>query len=177
MPYDPRIQEAVRQIAQERRVSLAEARRILVEHIDHLKRELLSTGSYGLGSKGVRVTPENPQRRHVHVELGDTRPSRSVKSHTGRIYESRNHRRLNRTPGRAPSPGTITSIIYGAITDPERDFNDAYVSLRAQDRFKHLSNKQLRQRMREVAWRYDLNVWYREPEPARVPDAGDVPPQ
>lgn len=62
----------------------------------------------------------------------------------------------SKTKKKEPTPGTATSIIVNEIRD--RGKKAAYTSLRAMARFDSMTDKQLLQRIREVAWRYDLDV-------------------
>lgn len=86
MTVDTRIQELVRRIAQERSLSLGDARRWLIEEIDRRKRVLAAKQATARGdtllayptSSGVRMKTENPFRR-IPEQPGDTPPPEITK--------------------------------------------------------------------------------------------------
>lgn len=203
------VQEAIRRIARERGVSLADARRVLIEQIDYQRRIRINRGGMVVtpesGEKKQKVNLANPHRKHVETEIKDPKvevspgrlaalaahrdnrsqeyrdrvaqqerereQDREARATETREFTPRPFARVGRprldgeTPGETdenksrrnvPVPGSMTSIIFHEMMDEEKDFNLAYKSLRNMHTFDHLDDQKLRQRMREVAWRYDV---------------------
>jgi hypothetical protein len=137
----------------------------------------------------TKVTMENPFREHVESDHEANAKARAAKTREispkqraaleagnrirqiqhreARIDPEATHSPASGKPNgrkrstRLPVPGSITAQIVGALRNPEADFNDAFITLRSRKQLAHVSDPKLRQRMREVAWRYDLRIWYR----------------
>jgi hypothetical protein len=154
MPLDTRVQEYVRALAAEHSVSLADARRMLVEQIDHAKRSHQVKG-ITMPEKGHgRLQLPNPFRRHIDPTPPETQEPAQRKS----VKSPGTPKRESPETEKMPIPGSLTAIIWGALKNPEKDFIGSFQALRSTHRFDDLTDDELMTWMRKVAWNYEIPI-------------------
>lgn len=164
MPLDTTVALYVQELARRHAVPLSQARRMLIEQLDLARRREVSerAGRAGLvsGRGAKKVEAENPFR--TFVSPSDEPPPSTVKKYQG-SHSKKQVKSPEPEPGQSPSlktpaTGTMSAIIYGELIDPEKDFTQAFNSLRNMPRFDHLRDSELRQRMFDLQWRYEIKA-------------------
>lgn len=156
MPLNTTVASYIRELARRHSVPLSQARRMLIEQLDIARREAILERRRQPGQK--KVEPDNPFR--LFVSPSDEPPPKAIK-----MYDKPKTKKKVISPesdtGSSPSlktpvPGTMSAIIYGELIDPEKDFIQAFNSLRNMPRFDHLRDSDLKQRMFDLQWRYEI---------------------
>jgi hypothetical protein len=173
MPYDPTIQNRIRQIALEQSVSLSDARRILIEQIDLAKRKVVRKP--GLAERNTKkVHDENPQRRLVltspipNTETNPVLPERMKSGNHPLGTPTRHAPETKKSSSsvksadlqdsvRIPAPNTVSAVIHGIIRD-SITFESAENKLMGLKSLSHLSRSAIRTRMYAVVDRYNLPI-------------------
>ena len=181
MPHDARVQDYIRRIALERSLTLAEARRVLQEQIDHAKR-VQASSPLVMSEKGTgRPKLHNPFRRH-HEASEDVLPAtasiydrkkerpgtrqaataqpESVKSPTSTIgtpIPQEPSRENSSSEMKSPPPGTEMSMIVGILRD-HKSFSDAETALMGMARYERTSRSSVREKMFRACRQYDIPI-------------------
>jgi hypothetical protein len=185
MPRNPDIDNLLLKIQQERSCSLADARRILREMVDVAKRKrLLQSASADIEivfipdhenpvfrKSGARVSLHNPFREHVLPPDSEEMRNLPVKrtrvitdAQRASLEKGRQRSAAMKSPAsqpkkyKTPIPGTLTGMMVGVMRSPDTDFTQAYTALRSRTQLAHLSDSDLRKRMREISSIYEIPV-------------------
>lgn len=162
MPLNTTVAAYIQELARKHSVPLSQARRMLIEQLDIARRQSVLDKRRMPGAK--KIDQDNPFR--LFLDTTDTPPPERVKMYdppkkpkpviSPELSDSGNPAQPELL--KTPVPGTASSIIYGELINPEKDFTQAFNSLRNMPRFDALSDTHLRQRMHDVSWRYEIQL-------------------
>jgi hypothetical protein len=160
---DTRIDNAIREIANTRSCSIAEARRWLREEIDRIRRLRSRSGSREDGMGGKNLKLDNP---HRYVQNGTEIPTstrQGVKVKGVRHGVPRHDYRAGTRgtmKGKQPQPGTVTAYVYDLAHRFECDRTKIMDEMYAHPVYGQKSRRWMSNQITNVFTRWDLKPPY-----------------